>query len=314
VTAAAEQPGAGREEAPARRRRKTTTPAEAELSAHPPPPSDRPTEPEAEPSFEAPDLERAEDERLEGLARSLGVAFRDIGLLRLAMTHRSVIQDVVAAGGNPAAAAIRTNERLEFLGDAVLGAIAAEYLYERDAAADEGTLTRHRVALVRAETLVRWARELKLGDHLYLGHGERPSEGARDRMLAGAFEAVVGAIAVDAGYEAAKAFLARFLDRDAPAILDHGEGIANPKGLLQELLQERYRQGPHYRTVAAEGPAHAQLFTVEVAIAGTPLGTGSGGSKREAQQAAAADALRRLDAAGGAHLPGAAGDEPAESG
>ena len=223
------------------------------------------------------------------------------------MTHRSVVQDLVAAGGNPTEAAARTNERLEFLGDAALGAIAAEYLYERDPAADEGTLTRHRVALVRAETLVRWARELRLGDCLYLGHGERPSEGARDRMLAGAFEAVVGAIAVDGGYGAARGFLSRFLDRDAPAILDHGEGVANPKGLLQELLQERYRQGPSYRTVAAEGPAHAQRFTVEAAIAETVLGVGSGGSKRDAQQAAAADALRRLDEVDG--LAGAPGPE-----
>ncbi len=270
----------------------------------------------AEPSADA-DAETAESSaeaaRLEHLAFALGVSFRDIGLLRLAMTHRSVIQDVVAAGGNAAAAALRTNERLEFLGDAALGAIAAEYLYERDPAADEGTLTRHRVALVRAETLVRWARELKLGECLYLGHGERPSEGARDRMLAGAFEAVVGAIAVDRGYEAARRFLARFLDRDAPAILDHGEGVANPKGILQELLQERYRQGPHYRTLAAEGPAHAQRFTVEVTIAETVLGTGSGGSKRDAEQAAAAAALRRLDLQPLAAPPAAAetnGDEP----
>ncbi len=257
------------------------------------------TEPAAPPAA-SPDEDLADDEqRLAGLAAALGVTFRDQGLLRLAMTHRSVVQDLVAAGGNPVAAAVRTNERLEFLGDAALGAIAAEYLYQRDPAADEGTLTRHRVALVRAETLVRWARELRLGDCLYLGHGERPSEGARDRMLAGAFEAVVGAIAVDGGYQAAKSFLSRFLDRDAPAILDHGEGVANPKGLLQELLQERYRQGPSYRTVAAEGPAHAQRFTVEVAIAETVLGIGSGGSKRDAQQAAAADALRRLDAGNG---------------
>ena len=281
-------------DAPRPRRRRRPTAVETEAVSRAEPASDAPAQPAAKD-----DAAQADDDRLAGLARTLGVSFDDPGLLRLAMTHRSVIQDLVAAGGSSAAAAVRTNERLEFLGDAVLGAIAAEYLYERDPAADEGTLTRHRVALVRAETLVRWARELELGDHLYLGHGERPSEGTRDRMLAGAFEAVVGAIAVDAGYEAAKAFLARFLDRDAPAILEHGEGVANPKGQLQEVLQERYRQGPHYRTLAAEGPAHAQLFTVEVAIADRPLGTGTGGSKREAQQAAAADALRRLDAAKG---------------
>lgn len=243
------------------------------------------------------------DDRIERLAERLDLRFATPDLLRLAMTHRSVLQDVVEAGGDAAAMAVRTNERLEFLGDAMLGAVAAEYLYARDPAADEGALTRHRVALVRAETLVRWARELGLGDALYLGHGERPSEGARDRMLAGAFEAVVGAIAVDGGYAAARAFLLPFLDRDAALVIVGEDSVANPKGRLQEVLQERHRQGPRYVTVATDGPAHARVFTVEVRLGDRTLGTGRGGSKREAQQAAAADALRTLEGEAGDGRP-----------
>ena len=235
-----------------------------------------------------------DDGRAVRLATALGLTFRDPDLLRRALTHRSVLHDVVAAGGDLTAAAARTNERLEFLGDAVLGAIAAEYLYALDPTADEGTLTRRRVALVRAETLVRWARELDLGAYLYLGQGERPSAGTRDRMLAGAFEALVGAISLDRGFAAARRFLRRFLARDAGEIVAGAERAANPKGRLQEVLQERFRSAPVYRTAAAEGPDHARLFTVEVSLGGRLLGVGTGASKREAQQAAAAIALELL--------------------
>lgn len=245
----------------------------------------------------------AEDDRPTRLAAALGLRPRDPDLLRLALTHRSVLHDVVAAGGNIETAALRTNERLEFLGDAMLGAIAAEYLYALDPAADEGSLTRRRVALVRAETLVRWAREIDLGAYLYLAAGERPSEGARDRMLAGAFEALVGAIALDGGYAAACRFLRRFLARDAAEIIARAEGGANPKGRLQEELQERFRASPTYRTAATAGPDHARVFSVEVSFDGRLLGVGSGASKREAQQAAAAAALAAL----GSELPAARG-------
>ena len=135
-----------------------------------------------------------------------------------------------APESRPRSPAALTNERLEFLGDAVLGAVAAEYLYNLDPDADEGQLTRRRVALVRAETLVRWAREIDLGSYLYLGQGERPGPGSRDRMLAGAFEAVIGAVALDRGFGAARRFLLRLLERDAPEILASAEGVANPKG------------------------------------------------------------------------------------
>ncbi len=233
-----------------------------------------------------------EDDKPARLAAALGLRFRDLDLLRLALTHRSVLHVWVPPGVLPPAPQ-RHNERLEFLGDALLGAIAAEYLYVRYPDADEGMLTARRVALVRAETLVRWARQIDLGAYLYLGTGERVSVGARDRMLAGAFEAVVGAIALDQGQRAAKRFLRPFLAREVETSLV-GASSANPKGRLQELLQERYRMSPAYRTLATEGPAHARSFTVEVALNNRPLGVGVGGSKREAQQAAAAAALALL--------------------
>ena len=230
------------------------------------------------------------DEKPARLAAALKLRLRDLDLLRVALTHRSVLHDVVAAGGDAAAAAPFTNERLEFLGDAMLGAVAAEVLFGLDPAAAEGALTRRRVALVRAETLVGWAREIDLAAYLYLASGERPSGSSRDRMLAGAFEAVVGAIFLDGGYAAARRFLRRFIDRDA-AIIARAEGGANPKGRLQEMIQERSRATPAYRTVATAGPDHARTFTIEVSLNGRPLGTGSGATKRDAEQAAAAAAL-----------------------
>src|SRR5699024_3239182 len=191
---------------------------------------------------------------------------------------------------------MQSNERLEFLGDAVLGAITAERLYVDNPAADEGTLTRSRVALVRAETLVKWAREMRLDEALYLGTGEQVTSSTRDRMLAGAFEAVVGAIYLDQGREAAARFVNGFLDRDMADILAT-EASANPKGRLQEVVQERGLDQPAYRTIEESGPDHAREFTVEALVDGDAMGTGTGHSKREAQQAAAREALATMNEA-----------------
>jgi ribonuclease-3 len=231
-----------------------------------------------------PDLEWA-------LAERMGVRFDNPLLLRQALTHRSVLHDWQQVEDIPAI--LQSNERLEFLGDAVLGVTAAEYLYNHDPSADEGQLTRHRVAAVRAETLVQWARELAVDDALYLGTGEKVSRSVRDRMLAGAFEALVGAVQVDRGREAAERFVLGFLERDLDAILQQ-EAIANPKGRLQEVLQERERVGPEYETVATAGPDHAREFTVVVKVREELLGEGRGRSKREAQQMAAREALANL--------------------
>jgi ribonuclease-3 len=229
------------------------------------------------------------------LAERMGVRFDNPLLLRQALTHRSVLHDWQQVEHIPAI--LQSNERLEFLGDAVLGAVAAEYLYNHDPSADEGQLTRHRVAAVRAETLVHWARELVVDEALYLGTGEQVSHSVRDRMLAGAFEALVGAVHVDQGREAAERFVLGFLERDLDAILQQ-EAVANPKGRLQEVLQERERVGPEYETVATAGPDHAREFTVVVKMREELLGEGRGRSKREAQQMAAREALANLGVIG----------------
>ena len=158
-------------------------------------------------------------------ARNVGIAFHDHLILRLALTHRSVLHEWASV--EELDAIYQSNERLEFLGDALLGLIVAEYLYAADPVADEGTLTRRRAATVRAETLVRWARELHMQDFLYLGSGERVTESARDRMLAGGFEALVGAISLDQGRAVAERFVRAYLERDLDALLA-SETLSNP--------------------------------------------------------------------------------------
>jgi ribonuclease-3 len=141
---------------------------------------------------------------------------------------------------------------------------------------------------------VSWARSINLGDALYLAQGERISESNRDRMLSGAFEALIGAIALDQGIAAATEFVQRFLNDDVEASL--AEGIAaNPKGKLQEYAQEHYRAAPIYRIIGEEGPDHARTFTAEVLVNGQTAGSGTGESKRAAEQAAAAMALLEIE-------------------
>lgn len=239
----------------------------------------------------------AEPDNAARLAERLGVKFHDLDILRLALTHRSVVQDL--ANANPGRELTPeervSNERLEFLGDSILGYIAADYLYKAFPHASEGALTAQRVALVRAEQLVRWARELELADFLHLGQGEKVTEGARDRMLAGAFEAIVGAVALDRGMREARAFLRRYIKRDAAKALAD-EKLANAKGKLQEYAQDKLRVAPDYHLLSAEGPAHARTFTVEALLDGKPYGEGIGPSKRIAEQAAARNALAALNA------------------
>ena len=246
------------------------------------------------------------EQRAPAFADHADLHFDDIEPLRLALTHRSILHDWTAAGlgaihlGRP----LQSNERLEFLGDAMLGAIVAEELYLRFPDADEGSLTSDRVALVRSETLVRWARSLDLGAYLVLGNGERISDSPRDRILAGAFEALVGAITIDQGLEAARGFVGRFLDEDADAVDGQRRTEANPKGHLQELLQDRYGTQPTYETIAEAGPDHDKVFTVEVRLKGERIGAGTGVSKRAAQQDAARDGLLTLAARRGEQTTG----------
>lgn len=239
-----------------------------------------------------------ESDHAERLAKRLGIEFHDLSLLHLALLHRSTVQDL--ANANPDRELTPeervSNERLEFLGDAVLGYIVADYLYKSEPEATEGQLTAQRIALVRAEQLVRWARELDLADYLYLGQGEKVTEGARDRMLAGAFEAVIGAIALDRGLREAGRFLRHYVKRDAALALTD-ESTVNAKGQLQEYAQDKLRVTPVYHLVSDEGPAHARNFIIEARLGDAAWGRGEGASKRVAEQAAARDALANLAAA-----------------
>lgn len=226
------------------------------------------------------------------LSRRIGVEFNDPLQLRLALTHRSVIHEWTQHGITDVI--LQSNERLEFLGDAVLGYITAERLYRLLPDADEGTLTRTRVALVRAETLVQWARSLGVENKVYLGTGETITDSVRDRILAGTMEAIIGALYLDQGRDAAAAFIDGYLDMHA-GNFDLDESIANPKGQLQEVVQEHKLDQPLYEVVAEDGPDHARIFTVHVVVNGHHIGTGTGRSKREAQQVAARQAILAID-------------------
>jgi ribonuclease III len=229
--------------------------------------------------------------RAEQLVEHLRLQPNDIELYRTALTHRSAAGLIGDRSGDSPAPV--SNERLEFLGDAILGALVADDLYHRFPEAPEGSLTRRRSAIVRTEQLTRWAREIELDRFLYLAPGERVSESGRDRILAGAFEALIGAITVDRGFPAARRWLGRFLKRDVTKILA-SLPQANPKGRLQEASQEVERITPVYQTIQTEGPAHQRTFTVQVHVGGEALATGVGASKRAAEEAAATAALDRL--------------------
>lgn len=237
----------------------------------------------------------AGDDRPQRAVAALGLEIRDLSLLRLALTHRSYLNEQEIGHIE----AVRdSNERLEFLGDSVLGMITAEFLYKRFPDMAEGTLTAYRTALVRTETLAAWARRFDVDELLYLGRGEMTSEGEiRDRILAGAFESIIAAIYLDRGIRATRRFLYQLLQEDADRVISLGQET-NYKGRLQELTQDRHRVTPIYNTLSVEGPAHERTFTIEVIVDGSPLGVGTGSSKRAAQQEAAQRALLRLAAEG----------------
>ena len=226
---------------------------------------------------------------LRDLQDQLGVRFADEELLRLAFTHPSYANEHPGTAG--------TNERLEFLGDAVLGLVVAERLYERFPGVEEGRLTLWRAHLVQGSTLARVAARLDLGRWLLLGRGEEAT-GGRDREgnLAHVYEALVGAIKLDGGPgggpEGARRFIEQSLEPELSA-LQQDPAELNPKGALQQLTEGSFGR-PQYVTVDERGPEHLREFTVEVRIADEILGQGMGGSKQQAQKAAAREAVGRL--------------------
>jgi len=233
----------------------------------------------------------------------LGYSFQAPALLRLALTHPSVIHE---PGGSK-----QHNQRLEFLGDAVLQLVLSRELYERFPHFEEGPLTQARAKLVNRQALSIHGRALGLGVELVLSHGEEISGGrSRGSALADAFEALVGAIFMDGGFDAARAFILRQFS-DSLAGLATEPIIANPKGQLQELLQAIAAPAPEYRVVSATGPDHKRVFECVVLHEGVELASGSGHSKRNAESNAALQALTRLRTPGAFAAPPAAPAAPA---
>jgi ribonuclease-3 len=229
--------------------------------------------------------------RLSDLQERLGYTFRDEGLLRLALTHPSVTHE--STGNTP------DNQRLEFLGDSVLGVILTRELYEKFPKLGEGPLTKARAQMVNRRTLASEARRLGLGEQLSLSRGEEISGGRqRQSALADAFEALLGAIFLDGGYDAAQAFILRSF-RGAFGELTEIPNLENPKGELQELLQATGPQAPLYELTYVSGPDHDRVFECAVFHQGIELGRGQGKSKKEAESHAALAALTKLRKANG---------------
>ena len=221
---------------------------------------------------------------LAALAATLGHAFAHPALLAEALNHRSYLNEVATPG-------LVSNERLEFLGDAVLGLVSADLVFREQPAGTEGDLSEYRAALIRASTLASLARTIGLGGYLRLGRSEEVT-GGRDRMvlLAATFEAVVGALYLDGGVAAVVRFVDPLLRAELAALRARPR-LKDDKSVLQELAQGRLGVTPRYRVTEETGPAHERTFAVEVLLGAHVLGAGHGHSKREAERAAAAAAL-----------------------
>ena len=217
---------------------------------------------------------------------NLGYKFGDLNLLRLALTHPSVAHEQGTA--------MQTNQRLEFLGDAVLQLVLTRELYEKFPAFDEGPLTKARAKLVNRQTLAEHGAALNLGAHLILSRGEE-THGGRERpsALADAYESVVGAVFLDGGFEAAREFILREFSHELGG-LTVIPIMENPKGELQEMLQAVSSEAPQYNVISATGPDHDRIFECTVAHAGVELARGRGKSKKAAESEAALAALAKL--------------------
>ena len=216
------------------------------------------------------------------LEQEIGYTFQNRDLLLTALTHSSYYNE--NKNGLPC------NERLEFLGDAVLSAISAEFLYRRESG-DEGELSRTRSALVSEEALCRYAREINLGKYLRLGKGESETGRSRPSTLADAFEAVIAAVYLDGGFEKAQGFVLPFVTKAAKALMQSGS-TEDYKTLLQKFIQHNRGDILEYVVTNESGPSHKRTFEVQVSLNNNVIGSGFGSSKREAEQMAVKEALR----------------------
>ena len=224
---------------------------------------------------------------IKSLQESLKIRLKNPSLLEQALIHSSYLNEY--PGAVPA-----SNERLEFFGDAVLDFIVAEKLYRDFPDLDEGEMTRIRSVLVRRETLARVARNLKLGDCLYLGKGEEASGGRqKSANLSSVLEAVIAAIFIDRGLAVTRKLVLGWLAGELQEVMGRKRNV-DYKSQLQELIQSKYRSSPSYRTIQDTGPDHDKLFTVEVVIRDRVLGRGTGKSKKLAETEAARSALEQF--------------------
>ena len=229
---------------------------------------------------------------LRALEKRLGFEFNNPELLRRALVHASVLNE------DSERADLDSNERLEFLGDAVLGHVVAAWLFEAMPDASEGQLTRARSMLVSRGTLAEVARSLDIGSVLQLGRGEEAAGGGtRDSNLADALEAVIGAVYLDRGEPEAGRVIRELLRPRLSQAVDE-RSTSDAKSRLQEIVQARHKETPSYAAVNERGPSHDRQFTVEVSVLDEVAGSGSGSSKRAAEQLAAKAALERIDVTG----------------
>lgn len=222
----------------------------------------------------------------EELQKTIDTTFADHDLLEQAFVHRSYL--------NEARGIKESNERLEFLGDSVLSLLTSQFLYQEYPDFPEGTLTNIRSGLVKTTSLALAAQTLGLGDLLFLSHGEEASGGRKNpSLLADTFEALLGAVYLDKGLEAAQKFLFTYLFPKAKDIVE-SKAYVDYKSFLQEVIQSQSRTSPMYRVTKSEGPDHAKTFWVQVSADERVLGVGKGKSKQEAEQAAASQALEKM--------------------
>lgn len=221
---------------------------------------------------------------IEKLKKQLGIIFKTPRLLKEALTHRSyAVENKLSYD----------NQRLEFLGDAVLEIILTDYLYRLYPEADEGVMTKMRSALARQDTIAQLARKMELGSYMYIGNGEMSSGGAdRDSTLCDLFEAVLGACYLDQGMDFSRRWLLKLLTVNLPAPHRLLPGL-NPKGTLQEYTQHKYGHPPVYTVLSVDGPEHSPVYTVEVTM-NDKKAVGKGGARRLAEFAAAADMLQMI--------------------
>lgn len=225
--------------------------------------------------------------RFDDFTQNTGLDFIDVGLLQRAFTHRSYV--------NEHPEILEDNERLEFLGDAVLDFLTGAWLYNRFPEMDEGQLTRLRSALVRTEQLAAFAQDIQLGQVMLLGRGEEATGGReRQALLCDAFEALIGAIYLASGMDRVMEFMEPRLEIAAKAVLED-ESLFDARSLLQIWAQANVGETPRYRTVSSHGPDHAREFVVEVRLQGKPLAEGRGHSKQDAAQHAASKALAQIE-------------------